>query len=76
MVPGFASSVISTSGANAIRCRNASNKRAKSSGGNKLGVPPPKNTVSIMRSSMARQLVSKSRMQRVDVGASGGADFN
>jgi len=62
MVPGFASKVISASGANAIRCLNAPSKRANCSGWNKLGVPPPKNTVSILRSARRGASMSKSRI--------------
>src|ERR1035438_7381533 len=62
MVPGLASMVTSTSSANAIRCRNAPISRPKSSGWNKLGVPPPKNTVSILRPVNRGSSRSKSRI--------------
>jgi hypothetical protein len=76
MVPGLASSVISTSSANAILCRNAPSSRLKSSGWNKLGVPPPKNTVSILRPLTEGSSRSKSRISASTYELSGAADFN
>ena len=76
MVPGLASSVTSTSSANAIRCRSAPSSRLKSSGLNKLGVPPPKNTVSILRPASRGDSKSKSAINVSMYEASGDADFN
>src|ERR1700688_1881719 len=76
MVPGLASRVTSTSSANAIRCRNAPSRRLKSSGWNKLGVPPPKNTVSILRPLKEGSSRSKSPISASMYEVSGAADFN
>jgi hypothetical protein len=76
MVPGLASMVISTPWPNAIRCRNATSNRLKSSGWNKLGVPPPKKTVSILRSFKRGSSASKSRISMSMYEASGAADFS
>ena len=48
-VPGFASSVISHSGTSGRRARTSAMSCAMASGENRLGVPPPMNTLTTRR---------------------------
>ena len=66
-VPGLASSVISASGASGTRARTAARMRSIALAENRLGVPPPKKTVSTRRPPDRRQREFEVGDQCVDV---------
>ena len=70
-VPGFASSVISASGSSGRRARNAESSASIDSGENRLGVPPPMNTLTTRRPHTDGSRSSRSTKQRLDVLALG-----
>jgi hypothetical protein len=72
----LASIVTSASSAKAMRRRRADRNRANASGANKLGVPPPKKTLSTRPPVINGSSVSKSRNNASMYAASGRADFN
>ena len=60
-VSGFASTVTSASGSMPKAARTPSSMRARSPGGSRVGVPPPKNTVVAARSGPASASTPRAR---------------
>jgi len=59
-VPGFASSVISAPGSSGTRARTAASKLSIDPGANRLGVPPPMNTLTTRRPQTDGSMPSRS----------------